>query len=108
MMTVAIKGFPYAPSDWSAEEAEAVAQQEQLELEDDHWELIKCLQEYYSKNEFPKLRGATDALDEKFHSKGGMKYLHKLLPGGPIAQGCKLAGLKVPAGSVDPSFGSSA
>ncbi len=108
MMTVATKKFSYAPRDWSADDAEAIARQEKLELEDDHWELIKCLQEYYSKNEFPKLRGATDALEEKFHNKGGMKYLHKLLPEGPIAQGCKLAGLKVPAGSVDPSFGSSA
>ena len=100
--------FPYAPKDWSPSDAEAIAKQESLMLEDDHWELMRCLQEYYSKTDFPRLRQVTDALDENFHSKGGMKYLHQLIPGGPISQGCKLAGLKVPAGSVDPSFGSSA
>jgi tRNA 2-thiouridine synthesizing protein E len=35
-----------------------------------------------------------------------MKYLYTLLPGGPIAQGCRLAGLKPPAGAVDQGFGS--
>jgi tRNA 2-thiouridine synthesizing protein E len=100
--------FSHAPQDWNTSAAEAVASAEGLMLEDDHWELISCLQEYYDKVDFPKLREVTDALEEHFHSKGGMKYLHQLIPQGPIAQGCRLAGLKVPAGSVDPSFGSTA
>ena len=29
-----------------------------------------------------------------------------LFPGGPVAQGCRLAGLKAPAGAVDRGFGS--
>jgi tRNA 2-thiouridine synthesizing protein E len=32
--------------------------------------------------------------------------LFKLFPKGPIAQGCRLAGLEPPAGSVDLGFGS--
>jgi tRNA 2-thiouridine synthesizing protein E len=32
--------------------------------------------------------------------------LFEIIPGGPVAQGCRLAGLKPPPGSVDPSFGS--
>lgn len=108
MIKTSIRNFPNAPSDWSSSAAEAIARDEHLALEEDHWELMRCLQEYYSKADFPKLRQVTDALDENFHSKGGMKYLHQLIPSGPISQGCKLAGLKVPAGSVDTSFGSSA
>jgi len=100
--------FPYAPKDWKPSDAESIAEQDGLTLEDDHWELIRCLQEYYSKTDFPRLRQVTDALDENFHKKGGMKYLHQLMRKGPIAQGCRLAGLKVPAGSVDLSFGSTA
>ena len=100
--------FSHAPEDWDTSTAEAVASEEGLVLEPDHWELIDCLQEYYDKADFPKLREVTDALEEHFHSKGGMKYLHQLIPNGPISQGCRLAGLKVPAGSVDPSFGSTA
>jgi TusE/DsrC/DsvC family sulfur relay protein len=102
------KRFPYAPSDWNVSIAESIARAENLTLEEDHWELIRCLQEYYSKTDFPKLRQVTDALDENFHKKGGMKYLHQIMRKGPVAQGCRLAGLKVPAGSVDPSFGSAA
>lgn len=100
--------FPYAPDGWSVSDAEAIAAREGINLTDDHWELIRALQEYYSKAEFPKLREITDALEERFHAKGGMKYLHMAIPAGPIAQGCRLAGLKVPAGSIDPSFGTAA
>lgn len=100
--------FPNAPSDWDVSLAESIASEEGIELSDDHWQLIRALQEYYSKSERPNLRQITDALEESFHAKGGMKYLHKIIPQGPIARGCKLAGLEVPAGSVDPSFGSSA
>ncbi len=108
MMTASTRGFPHAPGDWDSSAAESIARENHLMLKDDHWELMRCLQEYYSKAEFPRLRQVTDALDENFHSKGGMKYLYQLLPNGPVSQGCKLAGLKVPAGSVDLSFGSSA
>lgn len=100
--------FPHAPHGWTASDAEAVATEEGISLNDDHWELIRCLQEYYNKAEFPKLREITDALEEHFHTKGGMKYLHMEMRKGPIAQGCRLAGLQVPAGSVDPSFGTAA
>ncbi len=100
--------FPHAPSDWDVSVAESIASEEGIELSDDHWQLVRALQEYYSKSERPHLRQITDALEESFHSKGGMKYLHQIIPDGPVSKGCRLAGLEVPAGSVDPSFGSSA
>lgn len=98
--------FPNAPYDWDTGMAQTTASEEGLRLSDDHWELIRALQEYYKKVESPKLRQIKDALDERFHSRGGMKYLYEILPGGPVAQGCRLAGLHVPAGAVDESFGS--
>ncbi|MDH5612421.1 MAG: TusE/DsrC/DsvC family sulfur relay protein [Gammaproteobacteria bacterium] len=104
--SVSVRRFPYAPKDWDVNVTQSIAQAEHLTLEDDHWELIRCLQEYYSKTDFPRLRQVTDALNENFHKKGGMRYLHQIMPKGPIALGCRLAGLKVPAGSVDLSFGS--
>jgi TusE/DsrC/DsvC family sulfur relay protein len=107
-MNVSLESFPNAPEDWDITTAEAVAKADGIELNDDHWELIRALQEYYSKVEFPRLREVKDALDEKFHSRGGMKYLYQISPGGPIAEGCRLAGLNVPAGAVDKSFGSTA
>lgn len=107
-MKITPESFPHAPSDWDIETARATANEEGMTLSEDHWELIRALQEYYTKVEFPHLRQIKDALDEKFHSRGGMKYLYEIVPGGPVAAGCRLAGLKVPAGAIDKSFGSMA
>lgn len=100
--------FPHAPPDWTRDAAVKVAQQEGLTLQEDHWAVIRGLQEFYDRHEVGtvNLRELHDALDEKFHYKGGVKYLFTLLPGGPIAQGCRLAGLRPPGGAVDKSFGS--
>jgi tRNA 2-thiouridine synthesizing protein E len=105
-MKVSKESFPNAPSDWDISTAEETASTDGISLTDDHWELIRALQEYYNKVEFPNLRQIKDALDEKFHARGGMKYLYQIIPGGPVAEGCRLAGLQVPAGAVDKSFGS--
>jgi len=105
-MNVSIESFPNAPVGWSIQDAESVAKSDGFSMTDDHWELVVALQEYYHKVEHPKLRQVKDALDEKFHSQGGLKYLHQVIPSGPVAEGCKLAGLNVPPGTVDKSFGS--
>lgn len=98
--------FPHAPGGWSVAVARRVAAENGLTLGDDHWRLIRALQEYYGKAQRPVLRQIKDALEESFHQQGGMKYLYEICPGGPVAQGCLLAGLEVPPGAVDKSFGS--
>lgn len=100
--------FPHAPADWTRETALDVARQEAMTLSDDHWDVIGGLQQFYSRHEDGpiNMRELHDALEEKFHHKGGLRFLYTLLPGGPIAQGCRLAGLKPPSGAVDKSFGS--
>lgn len=105
-MKVTLDSFPNAPADWNLELAEETAKEDGLTLNDDHWDLIRALQEYYDKVEFPHMRQIKDALEEKFHSRGGMKYLYQIIPGGPVAEGCRLAGLNIPAGAIDRSFGS--
>jgi tRNA 2-thiouridine synthesizing protein E len=98
--------FPHAPADWSRQTAEAAAQADGIELAADHWDTIKALQKYFAQNEKPNVRELHDALDERFHGAGGLKYLYELFPGGPVAQGCRFAGLEAPAGATDKSFGS--
>ena len=100
--------FPFAPTDWQESDALRLAREQDLELGSDHIELLAALQAYFASHEKPDLnmRELHDALDERFHSRGGMKYLYRLFPGGPVAQGCQLAGLVIPAGVVDKSFGS--
>jgi len=73
------------------------AGREGLKLADDHWEAVGALQEYFvrhSEQPTTNMRELHDALDEKFHIKGGIRYLYKLFPGGPIAQVsyCRTAG----------------
>ena len=103
-----IPGYPYAPEDWSEAEATKLALDEGIELGADHLELLRALQEYFSKHSKQDInvRDLHDALNEKFHIKGGIKYLYVLLPKGPLAHGCRLAGLPVPAGTADRSYGS--
>jgi tRNA 2-thiouridine synthesizing protein E len=74
----------------------------------EHWDAVRALQEYYARHEGPgvNMRELHDALDEKFHRQGGIRHLYVLFPGGPIAQGCRMAGLKAPAGATDRGFGS--
>lgn len=100
--------FPHAPAGWTRETALAAARSENLELGDDHWEALRALQAYYARHGDTgiQLRTLHDALDEKFHARGGIRQLYRLFPGGPVAQGCRLAGLKPPAGATDKGFGS--
>lgn len=100
--------FRYAPSEWTPDAAQRLAAQEGLQMQEDHWEVVRSLQEFYARHEaaavsLPEIK---DALEEKYHFKGGMKYLYTLFPRGPVAQGCRLAGLKAPAGATDLGFGS--
>lgn len=100
--------FRHAPPEWTPAVAEEIARRENLTLTEDHWDLIRGLQSFYARHEGVPIRlpELHDALEEKYHHKGGFKYLYTLLPGGPIAQGCRLAGLPPPAGAIDLSFGS--
>ncbi|MDJ0807103.1 MAG: TusE/DsrC/DsvC family sulfur relay protein [Gammaproteobacteria bacterium] len=103
-----VPGYPFAPIDWHEEDAERMALEEGIELSTEHREVLRALQEYFSKHDKPdvNIRELHDALDERFHSRGGMKHLYLLFPSGPVAQGCQLAGLPVPPGAIDLSFGS--
>lgn len=100
--------FPHAPEGWTRAQALERAREEGLVLEDDHWTALRALQDYFARREAAAipLRELHDALDEKFHRQGGIRRLYLLFPGGPVAQGCRLAGLKAPAGASDRGFGS--
>lgn len=101
--------FPNAPEEWTKREALDIARAEGLKLTEEHWEAVRALQSYYARHEDQARispRDLHDALDEHFHPQGGIKHLYLLFPGGPIAQGCRLAGLKAPFMASDQSFGS--
>jgi len=100
--------FPHAPAGWTPQAAREAAAKEGLELSDEHWEVLRALQGYYARHAsgVVNVRALHDALEEKFHRSGGLRRLYLLFPAGPVAQGCRMAGLKAPAGATDRGFGS--
>ncbi len=91
---------------WDRTVAAGLAKQEGIELSDERWDVVSYLRKYFE--EFGTLEYARDLsamLNQKFERKGGLKYLYTLFPKGPVSQGCKIAGIPVPADSKDPSFG---
>ena len=102
------RAFPHAPHTWRQAHAAKLAVVEGVEVSETLWEAVRALQEYYHRHRDPRInpRELHDALDERFHQRGGLRFLYLLFPGGPIAQGCRIAGLEAPAGAIDKGFGS--
>ena len=103
--------FPDAPFEWTRADAERIARDEALQLTPAHWDVVRALQHYYARHQDLgpiSLRDLHDALDEHFHAQGGLKFLYMLFPAGPIAQSCRLAGLRAPFIATDRGFGSAA
>ena len=88
--------------DWTPDIAQAMAQADECELTESHWEVINFLREYYALYEVaPAIRILTKQIGKKLgEEKGNSEYLHKLFPDGPAKQACKYAGLPKPTGCV--------
>lgn len=92
---------------WSPLVANRLAEADGLTLGEEHWQVI-----YYLREHFRLLgpdwtaRRVTQGLGRDFAEVGGRRYLYQLFPRGPLAQGCRLAGLPVPHGTLNASFGS--
>lgn len=100
------RDFPNAPAGWTSEDAIATAAAMGIEMSETHWEVVRVLQGCYAEDQTPPVRRLCDALAAVFKPRGGRKLLQKLFPGGPISQGCPIAGLKPPAGTTNGSVGS--
>jgi tRNA 2-thiouridine synthesizing protein E len=83
-------------SQWSKEVAQAIATEEEVgELNDEHWKVLKYLQDYFGENgTMPSIRKL---------KKAGIvdtKTLYSLFPGGPLKKSSKIAGLKKPESCI--------
>ncbi|HPQ95554.1 MAG: TusE/DsrC/DsvC family sulfur relay protein [Thiothrix sp.] len=96
------EGYLENLNDWSKEVAEAMAISEDVNLTDEHWEIINFLREYYEEYQIaPAVRVLTKAVGKRLGAdKGNSKYLYSLFPYGPGKQACKYAGLPKPTGCV--------
>jgi len=96
------EGYLANINEWEPGVAEVMANQDDLELTSEHWEIIKFLREYYEEYQIaPAVRVLTKAVSKKLGaSKGNSKYLYALFPYGPGKQACRYAGLPKPTGCV--------
>jgi tRNA 2-thiouridine synthesizing protein E len=93
-------------SDWNLEKGRELAAREGIEPTDEHWQVVNKLREYYLEHGLPESgRELGDMLESEFAEQGGRRYLRRLFPQGPVAQGMRIAGLPVPAYTEDEGFG---
>lgn len=87
---------------WDEDIAKVLAKQDNLELTNNHWEVIHFLREYYNEYQIaPAVRVLTKAIGKKLGpEKGNSKYLYELFPYGPAKQACRFAGLPKPTGCI--------
>ena len=87
---------------WNKELAVLIAQDENIEMSDDAWEVVNFLRSYYEEYQIaPAVRVLTKAIKKKLGAnKGNSKYLYELFPYGPAKQACKIAGLPKLTGCI--------
>ena len=96
------EGYLVDISAWSKDLAELIAKDENIEMNDDAWEVVNFLRNYYEEYQIaPAVRVLTKAIKKKLGAeKGNSKYLYELFPYGPAKQACKIAGLPKPTGCI--------
>jgi len=84
---------------WNKEIGVALAQADNLELTESHWEVIDFVREFYIEyNTSPAIRALTKAMKIEFgEEKANSRYLYRLFSEGPAKQATKYAGLPKPA-----------
>ena len=87
-------------SDWNKSVCIALANEENISLNAEHWAVINFLRDFYTEYKItPNVHIVTKAIGEKLgEEKGNSKYLYHLFPKGFAKHACKLAGLPKPSG----------
>lgn len=89
------EGYLIEPNDWDENVAAYLAEQEGIELTDEHWQVIRFMRKYYEDH----LIAADARFVIKFLAEQlghGRNRLFKLFPYGYVKQACKIAGMKRP------------
>ncbi|HCH51215.1 MAG TPA: sulfurtransferase TusE [Proteus sp.] len=91
-------GYLNNSNEWTEEMVPILAEQEEIELTEQHWEIIRFVRQFYLEfNTSPAIRMLVKALSQKYgEEKGNSRYLYRLFPKGPAKQATKLAGLPKP------------
>jgi tRNA 2-thiouridine synthesizing protein E len=93
------EGFLRDVSTWDEDVARELARREGIELQDEHWEVLFLLRDYWRDyDSSPAMRALVKYVGLRLGSdKGKSIYLLRLFPGSPAKIGSKIAGLPKPA-----------
>jgi len=88
------EGYFTNPEQWTEDVAKAIAQEEEIELTDKHFEVLNYLREQFLAGEGLSIR--------KVGNSGivNIKELYQLFPGGPLKKSSRIAGIPKPASCV--------
>jgi tRNA 2-thiouridine synthesizing protein E len=102
------EGFLLELPPWSIARGRELAAEENIEMTDEHWDVVCFLRERFVREGQAKSgRQVVQLLEERYGSRGGRRHLYTLFPNGPVTQGSRIAGLPLPPYTTDPHFGSS-
>lgn len=90
------EGYLVEPSDWNESVALTLAQDENIEMTDDHWDVVHFMRDYYDEHQVAAdARFAIKHLAERV-GRDAQKRLFVLFPYGYVKQACKIAGMRRP------------
>jgi TusE/DsrC/DsvC family sulfur relay protein len=90
------EGYLIEPGDWNEDVAKILANEEDIQLEDDHWDVIRFMRDYYEEHQIAAdARFVIKHLAERI-GKDAHKRLFELFPYGYVKQACKIAGMRRP------------
>lgn len=97
-ITLDKEGYLENLGDWSPEVACLLARQENLELGEAHWEIIRLAREFYAARRIsPIMRILVKLVETRLGpDKGNSLYLLSLFPDSPAKRVAKIAGLPRP------------
>ncbi|HUW80957.1 MAG TPA: TusE/DsrC/DsvC family sulfur relay protein [Acidocella sp.] len=90
------EGYLIEPADWNENVAKALAESENIQLTDDHWDVVHFMRDFYEENQIAAdARYVIKHLAERV-GKDAQKKLSQLFPYGYVQQACKIAGMRRP------------
>ena len=92
-------GYFQNVSDWHEDMVPRLAEEENIQLTEDHWLVIRFVRQFYlDYDTSPAIRALVNAMKQSYGpEKGNSRYLQRLFPKGPAKQATRLAGLPKPA-----------
>lgn len=90
------EGYLLEPGDWNEDIARALADEENIQLNDDHWDVIHFMRAFYEEGQVAAdARFVIKHLAERM-GREAQKKLFELFPYGYVKQACKIAGMRRP------------